>query len=58
MALNPVVNGVRVERKYEPHVVLDPEFAPIIRRDVPLHLQCSTKEVLAKRLLGCRNIDL
>ena len=58
MTLNPVVNGIRAQKKYEAHVLLDPEFAPIMKRGVQLHLQCSSKEFPAKRLLGCKNIDL
>ena len=58
MAVRSTVEALRSERRYEPHVSLDPEYAPLIRRGVPLHLQCSSKEFPVKRLLGCKNVDL
>jgi hypothetical protein len=49
---------VRSERKYEPHVLLDAEYATLIKKGVGLYLQCSISEFPCKRLLGWKNIDL
>jgi hypothetical protein len=49
---------VRSERKYEPHVLLDVAYAPLIKKDVGFHLQCSISEFPCKCLLGWKNIDL
>jgi hypothetical protein len=51
-------DSVRSERKYEPHLLLDAEYALLIKKGVGLHLQCSISEFPYKRLLGWKNIDL
>lgn len=65
MALRDVTNAQSVARpvlrvlpKYEPHVVLDVIYAHLIRKGVPLHLQCNTSGFTAKRAQGCKNMDL
>ena len=51
-------DNVRSKRKYEPYVLLDAEYALLIKKGVGLHLQCSISEFPCKRLLGWKNINL
>jgi hypothetical protein len=45
-------DSIRSERKYEPHVLLDAEYIPLIKKGIGFHLQCSISEFPCKRLLG------
>lgn len=58
MALRVVSRDGARPLKYEPHIVLEGIYAPLVRKGIPLHLQCNPAEFSAKRADGCLNIDL
>ena len=54
-----ITNVVGVgSRRYDPHASLEGIYAPLFEKGVPLHLQCSPTEFVAKCVQGYVNIDL